>query len=574
MALITGGQLGPRASPEIVRRICEVTGGNPFLVQELARQIAARTGQLDLDQEFARFRIPDRVTGIVRDRLRRLPGPTIDLLSAASVIGQEFQLSLLGDLVAMPAGELLQILEPALVDQTVVQTSAAPSSYCFCHALTRETIYRDLPLARRLGLHFDVAIRLERSDSTSMPSQIAHHFFQASPARGAPEALAWSLRAADHALQLYAYESAVEHYRQALQLLAAVGESSAKACEILLALGRAEVLAGRQPESLATLAELENKARDLGMSELVAEALLATVEVLREGVWVQTTFPGRLQRALDATPESKPGGRARLMAALAYSTVLSRPATERLALCDQAMVLARGLGDAPTLVAVLRASHWTVSQSSQVKALEVASELIDVARAARQPEKVLDAHMWRTGHLLALGRSQEFQVEMDEHAEMARRSKHPWHLWWAKILEGSRAQMSGELARAEALAREALSLGFAVQGPTAALFFATQLLTISLDKATGERRRMIGEISPMVGKLVAEIPPLRVWFAAPMALMDCEMGSLAEARIALGHMADTGFESLPDDQIVDRRIGVPGAGSEDSRGQRSRQTPL
>jgi predicted ATPase len=69
----------------------ERSGGNPFLVTELARLLADR----GVDPEAIRGVVPDRVRVIAGARLSELPGTTRRILSSAAMLGTRFRLDVL-----------------------------------------------------------------------------------------------------------------------------------------------------------------------------------------------------------------------------------------------------------------------------------------------------------------------------------------------------------------------------------------------------------------------------------------------------------------------------------------------
>src|SRR5207244_8501683 len=117
----------------------------------------------------------------------------------------------------------------------------------FSHALVRDTLYDELPAARRARLHQRIAAALElqhEGDLTPCLSALAHHWHAAGPAGDAAKAIEYATRAAERATAMQAHEEAVRHYRLACAALTTAASGDAQRCRLLLGLGDAQNSAG------------------------------------------------------------------------------------------------------------------------------------------------------------------------------------------------------------------------------------------------------------------------------------------------------------------------------------------
>ena len=207
----------------------------------------------------------------------------------------------------------------------------------FTHALVRAALYDGLTAARRAQLHRRVAEAVERPPpGPEHLAELAHHFTRAAAIGGAPQAVAYAMRAGHKALAQLAHDDAARYFRQALDLLAqlppppsgAPGPDDAddglrRRCDLLLALGEAQRRSG-SPEHRATLLEAADVARDLGDAERLAAAALANTR----SFWSATRQVDRerVARFEDALAALHPGDsplRARLLARMAVELVYS-----------------------------------------------------------------------------------------------------------------------------------------------------------------------------------------------------------------------------------------------------------
>jgi tetratricopeptide (TPR) repeat protein len=474
----------------------------------------------------------------------------VTALSTASVIGREFDLPLLRDLCGIDPARGIGDLEPALLEGVVKEAAGSAGIYFFSHALIRETLYHQLAPSRRLALHFSAAELLERKQVADYAAafQIAHHYFAAAAHKGADRALEWELKAAQKARDIFAYEQAVEHYRRALELLDLVGRSETQLCEIQLLLADAQRLLGQASEAIETFRKVEDLARESGLDAIVARAMLGAADVLRDGLATDGTMPLRIETALAKLPNEDSSLRARLMAVYSLASLLTKPLEERLALCEQAISMARRLGDSNALTSVLYWSTISYTQISRIdRALELATEMVELARTLHNTERLLDARLYRAGYLLTKGRRLEADTELQENARLARSLHHPIHIWWSRVASATAAHLEGRIDMAAALSREALELGRPLQGTIVAeAIFGGQLLTIADEYEGTRRRRNMEEIMAIGLRMRQAIPAFLPWMAT-LALAQFESGHSSDARLTFDQIAAKGFDKIPDD---------------------------
>lgn len=178
-------------------QIVEISEGNPFFVEELARS----------PQEEDDITVPRTVYEAVRRRLAHLPDQSRDLAVTAAVAGRRFDLDVLSALLGRPTNELLADTEPLKSAHLVMETGERLE---FRHELTRRAVY-ELTLGReRRELHRRIAESLEalRPDPDESAADLAFHYHAA----GAWEpSIDHGVRAARRAASLHAPATAAEH---------------------------------------------------------------------------------------------------------------------------------------------------------------------------------------------------------------------------------------------------------------------------------------------------------------------------------------------------------------------------
>jgi hypothetical protein len=139
----------------------------------------------------------------------------------------------------------------------------------FHHVLTQEVAYREMPASRRHRLHLRAG---EAADSS--PELTAYHLRRALPLGSAAAALAATLTAARHAAGRLAYEQAAFQYRQALELLPSVPETTTRVSGILVELAGCQFRSGAVADTWDSCAAAAEAARADGGAVTLAEAAL------------------------------------------------------------------------------------------------------------------------------------------------------------------------------------------------------------------------------------------------------------------------------------------------------------
>lgn len=203
-ALLAGASNGsPTVEAPQLERIVELSEGSPLVAEELLRSA--------MDGARQPAPIPGSVAASIIERLRTLSTSEQEALLAAAVIGRDFDASLLASLIETSEDEILTALRHARNVHLVVERPAHPS-FRFRHAITRETLYRELLHSEARRLHGRIAALLERSLDANA-DEIAYHLWAAGDAARAIPA---NESAGDRFAAMYAYGDASRSYERAL----------------------------------------------------------------------------------------------------------------------------------------------------------------------------------------------------------------------------------------------------------------------------------------------------------------------------------------------------------------------
>ncbi len=547
-----GTVTGSPPTRQAVARLHEITGGNPFFVEEIVRLLAAEDTLESLERTTKDpfLRIPEEVRALIRRRVASLPREAVAILRVAAVIGREFDLHLLQRTSRLTPTRLLAVLREAAALGVVAELPS--TRYSFAHELVRETLYDDLPPARRLELHHEVGCLLESvygDDLDPHLSEIARHLYLAAPLGDAGPALESLVRAGDRASALFAYEEAAVHYRHALELLALVGDASGeRRTELLLRLADAQWRSGNGAEARTTFEQAIEGGRRLENGELLAQAALGYVTALG-GFLLYARFEvggtgvGLLEEALAALPPADSSLRAHLLAHLALEMWSgNEPVERRVAVSQEAIDVARRLGDSEALVTGLHSRHWALTTPGMaLERLAHSEEMLRVAKETVNPEIEFLAHNARFHCFLELCDRRGMDAESQAMTELAERLQQPFYRWHTVSLRTLRATLDGRFLDAERLAEEALELGRLRQSEYATYVFRyAQMLAIRW--AQGR----LGELWPEIEDHAERFPWIPSWRDA---LAAAERGDHQMARRELERHAAHDFADLPRDGL-------------------------
>ncbi|HEU4702097.1 MAG TPA: AAA family ATPase [Conexibacter sp.] len=190
----------------------EVSGGNPFLLHELARTVAAQSISPSAEQApRVRELAPERVARTVLVRLARLSAVAQTVARAIVVLGDDAEHELVAELGGLAA-------ERALAGADELRTAAildpAAPSLRFVHPLVRTALHHELPAGERADAHARAA-ELLRARGAS-PQRLAAHLV-ATEARGDRVTVETLLEAGGNALASGAPRSAIAYLTRALR---------------------------------------------------------------------------------------------------------------------------------------------------------------------------------------------------------------------------------------------------------------------------------------------------------------------------------------------------------------------
>jgi predicted ATPase/class 3 adenylate cyclase len=543
----------------LVQAIYGETEGNAFFVEEVFKYLAEEGRLFDPsgkgfrpDFSIGELEVPRGVRLVISRRLERVSEECRRVLTTAAVIGRGFSFQLLEALGDVEADALLDAVDEAerahLIASTAddgAQTGArmGEARFVFAHELIRQTLVSGVSLPRRQRLHLRVAEAMERvyaRDLEEHAADLAHHLYQAGAAADPEKTVRYLKLAGERAVATVAFEEGTRLYQMALQAMDLQEKpDEALRCELLIALGDIQMMAGDPVAARESLQRAAAIARDRGLPELLVQAAVGCAGMFALEDQARADL---VEEALATLGEEDSAIRAKALACLAASLRYTGAPERRVSLTQQAIEMARRLGDKETLALVLLGALAALGGPENVEeCLAMATELIGLAGEAGDKEKALYGHCNRHTALLELGDTVGAEPDFEAHARLAEETRQHAQMWHTVALRAMRALLAGSLEEAEQLAQQALAMGQETKFSLALLGFGVQMFAI---------RREQGRLGEMesVWRGAAEQNPDIPAVRAGLAFLYTDLGREAEARAEFEGLAADDFAGLPRDE--------------------------
>ncbi|MCI0437671.1 MAG: AAA family ATPase [Chloroflexi bacterium] len=460
----------PAALPEAtIRELYSRSQGNPLFLTEMLRLLQSER-RTSLAWKGA---VPEGVRDVIRGRLNRLSAECYLTLAIASVIGREFDFSILSRLASDPSASpghglsaeaLMSVLEEARDSRILEETPGVVGRYQFTHVLIQDTLSDELSVTRRAHLHGRIGVALEELYGANVgahSTELAHHFARAAPVIGPQKLAHYSLMAGQEALSLYAYEDALAHFRRALKAKSSLSPdgsgraTDAEAAAILFGQARALTALLRNAEARVNL----RRAFDFYAESGDAANAIAVAEFVPPGL-VELEVEELTPRALRlAKPDSIHEGR--LLCRYAFE--LGRIAGDYEGARDafqQALAIARREGDSRLEMRTLANAadvesshlHWDEALRLSLQAIALSERAEDLySESLARFHVVLNGI--RTGDLQTAQRHADASLGADE--KLRDRFGLIMALWVNQLL----AHVKGDWETARAFGEQGIALG-------------------------------------------------------------------------------------------------------------------
>lgn len=521
----TIGDLGERALT-----VAERTGGNPFLVWELA----GTDGPAD-------EAVPDSVREVVTARLARMSEPARHTARLLATVSNRSTFAVLHEASGFDAGVIAAALGE-LVGAGLVQELDGPEpSYQFAHALLRDAVSEPIAALAWADLHLHVARAMEHvheADRRGVLSELAWHFSAAAAVGGRDKAVYYGRRAATQARRTAAYDEAAAVLRA---VLAVAPAGTADRASLLVELGDLLERSGRVFDSMRVWAEAYETASLTGDVALRAQAATGFEQAahVSHSTVASLRAVRMLEEVLPLCGDADSPQRARVRGALARSVRMAGlPGAEPIA--DAALAEARRTGDPGAIVvaletaqAVLTDPHTLMEQSYELERLTLAAG--DIWRS-----------MWATGSrmrvLLELGDLAAARTTVALHRERSMAHRFVLFRFQCDVFDAILALADGRYDDAERAIEDAERLGADEPALPSDGIYGLQMFLIRREQGRLE------EMRPTLQLLRSLSSSQPVWRPG-LALAYAELGMHDDAREVMAQLAPDGYAVVPRDNL-------------------------
>jgi DNA-binding CsgD family transcriptional regulator/tetratricopeptide (TPR) repeat protein len=457
MQAMIRGMLGATAGGDLVRRILDLSDGNPFLAEEL----------LAAGAETWERRVPEQVREVVLARVETLSDTAQEVIRLAATAGRSVTHRLLAAVSELPERRLLEALREC-VEHQVLLVDAAEQGYVFRHALTREAVHEGLIPGERQRIHAALGAAFTGDPSLGYPdafraaAERAYHWTEAGDA---PRALAAAVEAALAAGSVFAFAEAHRQFERVLDLWPRVGDAEALAGQpyrdVLVEAADASHWAGQVDRA----ADLSRAALSLLDADEEPQRVVALKERLGRYLWESGDTAGSM-RVYDEASQAlasmeSPELHASVRTAQATLLVLHGRYEAGLDRCREAVAVARRAGAVAVEGRALNAMGAALVMRGDIEAgVASLTAAVRIAGSSGRAEDLYRAYANLVHTLDTAGRLDEALEVAREGLDRARgdRIELPTLVGALQVNTAAVLHRLGRVAEAEDLTRTALEL--------------------------------------------------------------------------------------------------------------------
>ena len=433
------------------------TEGNPFFVEEVLRLLQERrvlfvsdAGWRVTDTEA--LETPESVKVIINERLERLGKDAEELLRMASVIGREFPLCLIRDLMGNADEALIEVLDRCEGAGLILSQQAhGEEIYSFTHDMMQEALYESVGPARRRRHHLRVGHAIEKLYGSRLEEWydvLGHHFFEGNELE---KAIEYSLKAGDRACAVCSWGRASTHYQTAVELLEELNAGPRQQAEVLEKVALATMWLGKGKESLGHWEKALSLYESLGDAKKAGAVHLHLYQQYYSAVGIRDREKG-YRHSVESLRLLEPEGDT-IELAQAYTRLglvsahrQNVPLSAGIASLEKGLALAHRLGDAATLAeAEMSLGHVLVYHVGDIKrGLELAHEGYEAAKKSGDTVLLAETVLRVAEEYLMLLDGDRAWRWAEEALDISSRSDAPRHQILSSLLIGGAYILRGD----------------------------------------------------------------------------------------------------------------------------------
>ena len=197
------------------------SNGNPLFIIEILKLLLYENAiyndgkKWKMRKKAQKIVVPRHAYELIKRRLERLDDEEREILDVASVVGEEFDVTILSLVTGMDELKILKKLNRIYRKHKLIYE--ANGKYRFEHSIIREVLYNELLDELRRKYHRligDVIYELNKDSIEQVKNVLAHHYYEARDKK----AVEFLMEVASRARKNYANQEAMNYYRRALEI--------------------------------------------------------------------------------------------------------------------------------------------------------------------------------------------------------------------------------------------------------------------------------------------------------------------------------------------------------------------
>lgn len=335
MARLVESLLGEKGAPELIALVMNRSEGNPYFAEQIIRYLQEEN-LLEMSAEGWRqgrqkrsTDLPGDIRALLIARIDQLPREIRDVVQTASILGREFDVRVLVQMLGSQPDAARHIAE---AEKAAIWVPVQESRYLFYHGLLRDAAYSMQIRARRQELHAAALRALETIHAENLTGQYAALAYHAEHGNLSAEAQKYYTLAGRVSAASYQNAQAIEYFTRALAYtpfddLPARFDLTVERLELYSRLARRDL----QLKDLNALEEWALQMQD--------DLRLAQVSMLRASYHY---FTGNYREAVEFARRAQNAPEALANSALGlYTSIVWATALMRLGRLEDAMQIAR-----------------------------------------------------------------------------------------------------------------------------------------------------------------------------------------------------------------------------------------
>jgi diguanylate cyclase (GGDEF)-like protein len=262
---------------DFAQYISDKAGGNPFFTITLLKEIVEQNaivwdqGACTVDQDkINQLHLPDNIIDMMLLRTKEIPKELERLLEISAVIGKEFKLYLLYELIQKDHTAILHLIDQAVKRNLLEYSLSDRGKIQFVHDRIREAFLTKIPHQKRSKYHLKTAnllLKHHKDDTGNILFELAYHLMKGGDEE---KGLTYTLRAGQSAKGNHAHQDSISYYNYAKKILNKKNDKSEQYINLLENLGESYRLAGNfenslklfnESVSLISTSDLDHKSR-------------------------------------------------------------------------------------------------------------------------------------------------------------------------------------------------------------------------------------------------------------------------------------------------------------------------